>query len=124
MICFGTLDLYCQNSIVFDIKILKGEPCTKVLQEFKEKYGVLIAYSPTLLSAQAAVEKRLTAESISALFEKICYSFQLEYIANGDNSFLVRSEAADILNSDDIILHIKIEDPKEKLPVAYASVYD
>ncbi len=124
MICFGTLDLYCQNSNVFDIKILKGEPCTKVLQEFKEKYGVLIAYSPTLLSAQAAVEKRLTAESISALFEKICYSFQLEYVADGDNSFLVRSEAADILNSDDIILHIKIEDPKEKLPVAYASVYD
>ena len=116
--------MFCQNSNLFDIKIQKGEPCAKVLQEFKEKYGVLIAYSPTLLSAQAMVEKRLAAETISALFEKICYSFQLEYVAESDNSFLVRSEAADIQNSDDVILHIKIEDPKEKSPVAYASVYD
>ena len=124
MICIGTHQLYCQHSNAFDIKILKGESCTKVLEEFKEKYNVLIAFSPTLLSAHAPVEKWLKAENIQTLFEKICYSFQLEYVSGGDNSFLVRSEAEDIQNSDDIILHIKIEDRKEKLPVVYASVYD
>ena len=113
-ICIGTGHLYCQNTDFYDFKISKGESCTKALEEFKVKYSVLIAYSPSLIGAHAVVDKWLKADNLSALFEKICYSYQLEFVSSGDNSFLVRSEAEDIQNSDEIILHIKIEDQKEK----------
>lgn len=116
--------MFCQNIPSLEFLIKKDESCTQVLETFKLKFDVLVAYSPTLIQTKANTDKKLEANDIISLFEKICYSFQLEFVTSGENSFLVRSEARDIQNSDDIILHVRLEDQKEKIPVAFASVFD
>lgn len=118
------MSVSCQDSEHFSIVIKKGNTCTDVLVSFKNKYNALIAYSPTLSAYHATADRILTASSIEHLFGKICSVYQLEFASSGQNSFLVRSEAKDIEQAEDVILHIRLEDSQDKTPVTYAAIYD
>ena len=64
------------------------------------------------------------SDNVDDLFEKICNSFQLEYTTGGKRSYLVRSESKDILKAEDIILHFRLQDAHDNLPISYATIYD
>jgi len=115
---------HCQSSEEISISIKKGQKCTDVLDAFKNSYNVLIAYSPSLSTNVANEDKRLIANDIEELFTKLCYTYQLDFVSGGKKSFLVRSEANDILNAPDVMLHIRLIDSHDKNPVSYAAVYD
>lgn len=120
----NTVFLFGQGSKQYQFKIEKGISCSTAMEKFKSTFNVLIAYSPTLLDADSGFDKVLSAESVASLFEKVCYSFQLDFVQNGNASFLVRSSALDIKQAEEIILHINIEEGQGRQPVSFASVYD
>ncbi len=118
------MSAHCQEADQYSIVIKKGNTCTEILEVFKKKHDVLIAYSPTLSTFISDTERSLTASTVEHLFGKICSVFQLEFASSGEKSFLVRSEAKDVERAEDVILHIRLEDSQDKRPVTYAAIYD
>lgn len=95
-----------------------------MLNDFKQKYSALIAFSPTLSEQIATTDRNITATTIEHLFAKVCSVFQLEFVSNGHNSFLVRSESKDIEKAEDNILHISLKGSNDPKPISYAAIYD
>ncbi|MBL0025160.1 MAG: TonB-dependent receptor plug domain-containing protein [Saprospiraceae bacterium] len=118
------MTLYSQSLYVYSYPIKKGTSCTYNLDAFKNKFNVLIAYSPSLSEYIASNDRVLVAFSLDNLFEKLCNSFQLEFTNGGERSYLVRSEAVDIRNAEELIFHIHLKDAKDNQPISFAAVYD
>ncbi|MBK9737825.1 MAG: TonB-dependent receptor plug domain-containing protein [Saprospiraceae bacterium] len=113
-----------QSKVNCIFTIDKNKSCAETLKAASNRYGFLIAFSPSLDQIKATANKILIAESITALIEKICLTYQLEYVDNGDHSYLVRSELKDIENAVMFNLHLKIRDNLDGQPLSYASIYD
>jgi hypothetical protein len=119
----SAMPVYCQKSKEFSFQINAGTTSSTSLEAFKKEFEVLIAYSPSLQQFVSPQSKVIKADNIDELFSKLCYSLQLDFIVSSAKSYLVRSDAEEIKQATEIILHIKLEDESNH-PISYAAVYD
>ena len=111
-----------QNRYSFAIE--KGMSCAKAIDKASARYDLLIAYSPSLAEVKCPLNKIIVAESLTDLVRKISYTFQLDYIDQGNKSYLLRSDGVSEAASEFIFLHIKVRNGLDAGPLAFASVYD
>lgn len=122
MLCF-IFDLTSQsNSVTFFVDHKKN--CAQNLEDFRKRNDVIIAFHEDLANLTAKQSRRIDADNISDLFSKLCQIFGLDYIINDAKSFLVRSRAEEIQNSDHGTIHINIKDDVTGEPISFATVYD
>lgn len=115
---------YGQKLPTYSFRIVKGSPYTSVLESFIDRYRILIAYSPTLLHYNAPETIVLQSEDPGVLFEKVCHTFQLDFIREKEGSYLVRTVGGDLESSDFMMLHLRLTESGTGQPLAYAAVYD
>ena len=106
------------------IAIEKGMTCVQALEMLKSRHELLIAYSGTLAQLTAKENKIIEGSDSQIVMEKVCATFNLDFVKQGQTSFLVRSEANDVFNAKDFNLHLKIRDESNGERLPYVSVYD
>jgi ferric enterobactin receptor len=98
--------------------------CVQALELLKSRYELLIAYSGTLSELTAKENKIIEGADSHIVMEKVCATFNLDYVKQGNTSFLVRSDANDVYHSKEFNLHLKIRDESNGERLPYVSVYD
>lgn len=115
---------YCQKGKDLNFTIQKDKNYAQTIEDFKKKYGVLVAYSPDLAEIVNQNQRTIHSATLTELFGKICQIFQLEYIPTDSTSFLVRTDLKALSADDQLTLHINLTEARDGLPVTYATVYD
>ena len=124
LIFINTINSYAQPHKIYTFKIHSDMDCALALESFKKEFKTLVAYDPTLSSHKIHTFRILQSETQDQLFEKLCQVYQLQFIKSAPSSYLVRSDLTEVNTTEDIILHINIEDYQGGQPVSFASVYD
>ncbi len=101
-----------------------GLSCTDALVAFEKKYDVIVAFDPSLSGLLNQSKRTIQGFSKSELFEKICRIYQLEYVIQDHDKFLVRSGYNEIQSREYMLAHIRVKEPDEGTSIPYAAVYD
>jgi ferric enterobactin receptor len=117
-------EIYCQQTNEKIFEIAENTNCAEVLEKFKNTYQVLVAYNPILSDLPSTGRKIIKGNTLTDIFTKLCLSFSLEYIVQDQNTFLVRSDAKDVENSDTFVFHVNITDSQSGAPIEFATIYD
>lgn len=116
--------VYCQNANGVSFVVKENSTYADVLDNFRAKFNVLVAYNPDLKKLPVQTKKLIKGNNTVELFKKLCLSFSLEYIVQDATSFMVRSDFNDLQNDDNFVFHINITDNQTSSPVELVTIYD
>ncbi len=102
----------------------KTQNCAQVLDDFKKKNNVIIAFNSDLQSIMLNDDRKLVADNLSDLFTKLCHVYGLDFIIHDPKTYLVRSSAIEVQNTNEQSIHLNIKDISTGEPVSFATVYD